>query len=112
MQVGTTQSQSLVASISLSSKTEATTISAEEDGSADAVLLSVGCKIDINYAQQVLETELGQSFANALRDAGIEGQILEDVFSGPWISLRRPQPNESSNSPPLSSAHRSTVSPS
>ena len=30
----------------------------------------------------MLETELGQSFASALRKAGIEGQALEDVLSG------------------------------
>jgi hypothetical protein len=82
MQVGTAQSSSTFASISVSTQIDVTTISSKKDGSTDAVLLSVGRQIDINYAQQVLETELGQSFATALQEAGIEGQALEDVLSG------------------------------
>ncbi|MBQ38810.1 MAG: DUF5610 domain-containing protein [Candidatus Latescibacteria bacterium] len=82
MLVGTTQSQSsLISSISASSKI-GTSATSMKGGPADAVLMSVGRKIDVNYAQQVLETELGQSFASALKDAGIEGQALEDVLTG------------------------------
>ena len=82
MQIGSAQTQSLIASINVSSKFEASAVSSQKDGPVDAVLMSVGGSVDTNYAQQVLETELGQSFANALRDAGIEGQALDDVLSG------------------------------
>ena len=82
MQIGSAQSQSLIASVSVSTKVEVSAIRSQKDGPVDAVLLSVGQTVDINYAQQVLETELGQSFANALREAGIEGQALDDVLSG------------------------------
>jgi hypothetical protein len=82
MQIGSAQTQSLIASINVSSKVGARAVSSQKDGPVDAVLMSVGGSVDTNYAQQVLATELGQSFANAMRDAGIEGQALDDVLSG------------------------------
>ena len=82
MQVGTTQSQSLISRISVSAKVETSITRTQTGASADAVNLSVGGQIDSNYVQQVLQTELGESLANALSAAGIEGQALEDVLSG------------------------------
>lgn len=82
MQVGTTQSQSLISRISVSAKIETSLSSTQADASAGAVNLSVGGQIDSNYVQQVLQTELGESLASALNAAGIEGQELEDVLSG------------------------------
>ena len=82
MQIGSAQTQSLIASINVSSKVEASPLSSQQDNPVDAVMMSVGGSVDTNYAQQVLETELGQSFTNALRNAGIEGQALDDVLSG------------------------------
>jgi hypothetical protein len=83
MHVGTAQSQSLISSISVSSTTQFQATSISQGGaSADAVLLSIGRQIDVNYSQRVLETELGQQLGSALQDAGIEGQALTDVLSG------------------------------
>lgn len=82
MQIGTTQSQSLISKISVSAKIETSITRTQTGASADAVNLSVGGQIDSDYVQQVLQTELGESLANALSAAGIEGQALEDVLSG------------------------------
>ena len=82
MQVGTAQSSSLIGSISISTQFDASITSTQEDGSTEAVMMSVGSTIDINYAEQVLQNELGESFANALKEAGIDGQGMEDLFSG------------------------------
>ena len=94
MQVGTTQSQStaqsygttqihsLVASLSITTQIEASGTITKEDGSTEAVMLSIGRTIDISYAEQVIQTELGDSFANALSEAGIDTQDLEDALSG------------------------------
>ena len=82
MQVGTTQSYSLINAVSVSPNIEQMKAASDEDGTVDAVQLSVGDEVDKGYVQRVLETELGQSFANALRDAGIEGQALDDILSG------------------------------
>lgn len=86
MQVGTAQSQSLIASVSVT-RTSTTTVSAtsllqQDSAPADAVLNSVGGQIDSGYVQQVLQSEIGQSVANMLQNAGIEGEALDAVLSG------------------------------
>lgn len=83
MQVGTAQSsRSLIASIGVSTHVQATAIPSQAGAPADAVLLSIGRQIDADYANKVLETELGQKLGSALRDAGIDEEQLQAVLSG------------------------------
>ena len=82
MQVGTAQSQSLIASVSVSTQIQATKINSKDGGSADAVLLNIGSQIDVSYSQKVLETELGQQLNSALQQAGVDTGMLQDGLSG------------------------------
>ena len=82
MQVGTAQSQSLIASVSVSTQIQATKLGSKDGDSADAVLLSIGRQIDVSYAQKVLETELGQQLSSTLEQAGVATGMLQDALSG------------------------------
>lgn len=82
MQVGTAQSQSLIASISVSTQVRATPLSAQDGAPADAVLLTIGKQIDVNYSRTVLRNELADSLDAALQQAGVEGLTAEDLLSG------------------------------
>lgn len=83
MQVGTAQSsRSPIASIGVSTHVQATLSPSQAGAPADAVLLSIGRQIDVDYATKVLETELGQKLGSALRDAGIDEEQLQAVLSG------------------------------
>ena len=113
MQVGTAQSQSLIASVSVSTQIQATKINSKDGGSADAVLLNIGSQIDVSYSQKVLETELGQQLSSALQQAGVDTGMLQDGLSG---ALDMSPPASSGPSrrtmPSRAVRSRSTVSPS
>jgi hypothetical protein len=69
MQIASAQSQSTIASISISARIAATAARSHEIRPFDAVLLSdavqlsLGNEIDSNYAQHVIESELGEIVA-------------------------------------------------
>ena len=90
MHVGTAQSQSLIASLSVTRKTQISAIplaSGQGERAADAVLLSIGRRIDVSYATMVLDESLRPRLDAALASAGLElstDDLLstaEDTFS-------------------------------
>jgi hypothetical protein len=88
MQVATTQSQALISSIRATRTTTTTaTITGQLSLPPTAAtspedVLAVGGQIDRDYVQRVLETELGESVANLLRENGIEGEELDNLLGG------------------------------
>ena len=84
MDVGSTQSQSPIASLSISATRSAQTVHRNHGGS-EAVLVSLGLQIDVSYSQRVVQDSLTSSFDTALRDAGLDLDVetlraLEDAL--------------------------------
>ena len=82
MEVGSAQSQSLIASVS----TTRTLISAakftSDDGTATSVLLSISEQVDTVYAQRVLDDSLADSFNKAFQEAGMDTDVESLLGSG------------------------------
>lgn len=82
MEVGSAQSQSLIAAVS----TTRTQISAakftSDDGSATSVLLSISQQVDTVYAQRVLDDSLADKFNAAFQQAGMDTNVESVLGSG------------------------------
>ena len=83
MEVGSAQSQSLIASISITQTQIKATQVASQDGNATAsVLLSVGTQIDATYVQKVLDTSLTDKLNGAFKTAGMDTNVQSLMSSG------------------------------
>jgi len=82
MEVGSAQSQSLIAAVS----TTRTQISAakftSDDGGATSVLLSISQQVDTVYAQRVLDDSLADKFNAAFQEAGMDTNVESVLGSG------------------------------
>ena len=81
MDVGSTQSQSLIASLSVTA-TRSVSIVQEATSGSESVLISLGQQIDLSYSQRVLQDSLTSSFDTALSDAGLELDVQTLLSSG------------------------------
>ena len=94
MQVGSAQSQSLIASITVTKTQFSATQLVSQDGSpsssvllkagqqTSSVLLNVGQQIDGNYAQTVLQTSLTDKINGAFQTAGMDTNVESLLSSG------------------------------
>lgn len=84
MQVGSAQSQSLIASISATRTQSSSSSQLVSPGGSQSssVLLNVGQQIDANYVQTVLDTSLTDKINGAFQSAGMDTNIESLCSSG------------------------------
>ena len=84
MQVGSAQSQSLIASISVTRTQSSSSSQLVSPGGSQSssVLLNVGQQIDANYVQTVLDTSLTDKINGAFQSAGIDTNVESLLSSG------------------------------
>ena len=91
MQVGSAQSQTLVASVSISTQLTAVipthaAESADSEAPEKAVLISVGRQIDISYTRRILDDSLAKKLDAALEEAGVDLDVEGILSSGQDMS--------------------------
>jgi hypothetical protein len=84
MQVGSAQSQSLIASISVTRTQSSSSSQLVSPGGSQSssVLLNVGQQIDANYVQTVLDTSLTDKINGAFQSAGMDTNVESLLSSG------------------------------
>ena len=80
MEVGSAQSQSLIAAVSTTTQIKAARLTSPE-GDANGVLLSISKQVDSVYVQRVLDDSLAESFNAAFKEAGMETDV-ESLLAG------------------------------
>ena len=81
MQVGSAQSQSLLAAVTTTTQLKAAKLTSPE-GEATSVLLSIGKQVDTVYTQRVLDDALAESFNAAFQEAGMDTTVDSLLGSG------------------------------
>ena len=83
MQVGTTQSQSLIASVSVSFTSMTATKQVQTAGASPVVdILEVGGEVDADFAQTVLRNSVEESMSAAFEAAGVDLSVESLKASG------------------------------
>ena len=85
MEVGSAQSQSLIAAVTTTTQIKAARLSSPE-GEATGVLLSISKQVDSVYAQRVLDDSLTDKFNAAFQEAGMDTDVASLLAGGQEFS--------------------------
>ena len=80
MEVGSAQSQSLLAAVTTTTQLKASKLTSPE-GDTTSVLLSISKQVDTVYAQRVLDDSLAEKFNSAFQEAGMDTTV-ESLLGG------------------------------
>ncbi len=81
MEVGSAQSQSLLAAVTTTTQLKAAKLTSPE-GYTTSVLLSISKQVDTVYAQRVLDDSLAEKFNSAFQEAGMDTTVESLLGSG------------------------------
>ncbi len=75
MEVGSAQSQSLLAAVTTTTQLKAARLTSPEGDTTTSVLLSISKQVDTVYAQRVLNDSLADRFNAAFQEAGMDSTV-------------------------------------